>query len=341
MRVILLALVTAACSYDPPPEVALDAPEGGTFYVGDPLHLRFTEPVAAATLAVKLWPNGRDAEGEIPAGTVPLLDRCVAGAGSCGQGQLELDEDGLGAELVLDREGLGGPGAPMTLEVLSGLEDADGNARGVPAWFDFQVRPRTGMNTEPVEFDDGVYVIVADIHDPLPAVLTLITDMKVLPDGRAALAGAEGDEIGDEPKNTRDPTKLVVDATEEGYVVFTWGFVTLDGGERYLETEPLQMQLAFGPIVIQVKDVRISGKLVKHPDTQVDQIDGTFTFSGMTLNPGENQAEYEGGAVNFVADRAPDGDVPAGTPELCGDVCGAVIGTCDPPFAFPGDDFCQ
>ncbi len=332
------ALLASACVYDGPPEVRLVAPEGGTFVRGDPLRLEFSEPIDPSTLVLRIWPNRRDGEGELASGLEPRLPDCTPGS-SCGATRLAVADDARSATLTLDEE-LGRPDVPLILEVAEGLGDEGGAKTGVASLFDFQFRHTRKANEEPVEFDQGVYVIVAEIADPIPAVLTLITETRVAPDGRAALAGAEGDEINGAPKNTRDPANLIVDAGPEGYAVFTGGFVTLDGGERFLETDPIEMTLVLGPIIVAIHDVRINAKIVRSEETGRDRLDGTLSFSSVTLNPGEDGFDYPAGNAPFSADRVPDELVPAGTPQLCGDLCGAVDGICEPPVDFPPADFC-
>jgi len=335
----LFALAFAACAYDPPPEASIDIPPDGAFLVGDPLTLRFSEPIDPATLAIRVWPSTRDLEGEIPADESPLLDTCRLADAPCGDADLILAEDGTSAEVVLARSTLGAPGLPLILEVTRDLADLGGAARGIPEYFDVQFSPRREPNTAPVEFDDGVYIIVAEIDDPLPAVITLVTDIKVIPDGSLALAAAEGDEIGDAPKNTRDPAELEVDSTENGFALFAWGFVQQKDGARYIDTDPIEVYLSLG-VVLVIHDIRITGTIVHDDELDSDRIDGTVSFSGITLNPGDGEADSPAGNKSFTADRAPDALVPAGTPRVCGNLCGAVSGQCEPPFDFPGVGMC-
>lgn len=335
---VLVAL--AGCTYDPPPEVTIDQPEGGAFLAGDPIRLRFSELISPDSLAIRIWPSERDIEGELPAGTAPLLDTCRLADAPCGDADLTLAEDGASAELLLARDTLGAPGLPLLLEVTRELTDLGGSSRGVPAWFDVQFSPRREPNTEPVDFDDGVYVIVAEIDDPVPAVITLVTDIVVIPDGSLALAAAEGDPIGDAPKNTRDPSEIDVDTTDNGFALHIWGFVQQRDGARFIDTDPIDVSLSLG-VVLVIRDVRVTGTIVRDDESGSDRIDGTVSFSGITLNPGESEANYPAGNTSFTADRAPDALVPEGTPRVCGDLCGGVTAQCEPPFDFPGDAMCS
>ena len=65
------------------------------------------------------------------------------------------------------------------------------------------------MNTEPVEFDSGDYILLATIARPLPATLNLVSNIRVAPSGEFALTGAEGREIEGAAKNTSIPEELI------------------------------------------------------------------------------------------------------------------------------------
>jgi hypothetical protein len=336
---LALLCALAGCAYDPPPEVTMDIPPGGAFLVGDPLTLRFSEPIDPDSLAIRVWPSARDIEGELPADTAPLLDTCRLVDAPCGGADLIVADDGSSAQVVLARSSLGGPGLPLLLEVTRELSDRGGSSRGIPEWFDVQFSPRREANTEPVDFDDGVYIIVGEIDDPVPAIITLVTDIQVIPDGSLALAAGEGDPIGDAAKNTRDPAELQIDTTDNGFGIHAWGFVQQREGERFIDTDPIDVSLSIG-VVLVIREVRITGTIVHDDQLGTDRIDGTVSFSGITLNPGEGEANYPAGNTSFTADRSPDQLVPEGTPEVCGDPCGAVTAQCEPPFDFPGDAMC-
>lgn len=340
LRCAPLLLALGACAYDGPPEVTLVAPAGGTFVTGDPLQLSFSEPIDPATLDLRIWPNRRDTEGELPEGLTPKVESCTAASPRCGDATLTLAADNLSATITLAPATLGRPDVPLILEVKEGLADEGGMASGIARLFDFQFRHSRHANEAPVPFDQGVYLIVTELNDPIPSVITLMTDFRIAPDGRTALAGAECDEINGAPRNTRDPTSLIVDTTDMGFVVLASGFVTLDGEERFLETDPVAINLSLGPITVAIFDVRLTAKIVKHPETGVDQLEGILSYGKITLNPGEDGFDYPAGNAAFVSDRVPDDQVPEGTPQLCGELCGAVTGACHPPDDFPPADFC-
>jgi len=332
--------LSGCAAYDSPPETSLLQPEGGAFTQGETVTLEFSEPVTEASVGIRLWPNARDIENEIEAGTEPIVELCDAGA-TCGELSVALAGDRRSLALTFDGE-LGEPGRPYIIELLSGVSDDAGNTTGSSQFWDMQFAAGCRVNAEPIEFDDGVYIVLAQVDDPIPAVLTLISDLRVSADGDFALAGAEGDEINGAPKNTRDPENLVVDETDQGYTAYTTGCVTLtEDGKRLLESEPFDVVLPVGPLEVHMSDVRMFAEIVKNPDTGADQLDGTLAFEALTLVNGANMSEQPGGSTALIADRVPEDRIPAGHPVVCGDLCGAVIdGLCEPPEGFPDQTHC-
>ncbi len=334
--------VLAGCeNYNAPPDVKLQAPEGGAFAVGVPLTLNFTEKIDPATLTVSIFPDARDIEGEFPSTVVPLVKSCTLSKGTCGDLTLAVAANGMSATLTFADDGLGAAGPPMVLDIEPGLSDLDGNDTGRDIYYDFQFRTQQFVNEDPVEFDDGVYIIVGSVSEPLPAVLTLISDIKVLPSGDFRLAGAEGDPIStDFAKNTANPEELLVDESNLGWTAFVTGFIRLENGERFLESVPVGIDLPLGPVTLKMADVRLFGKIVKNSAGK-DRIEGTLSFSKITLVNGNRSTDYDGGAAAVSADWVSPSIAPAGHPIVCGDLCGVVTGTCNPPADFPGEGFCE
>ena len=337
----IAGLCASACAeYDPPPEATMVLPEGGAFQQGDQIEVEFSEPVAPDTLAFRVWPNERNLENEIPEDVEPLIDRCSVG--TCGDLTVNLSGDRESATLVFDGE-LGTPGRPLTIELLEGLADADGNDTGTFSRWDIQFRATGLVNSEPVEFDQGVYIILAQVEKPIPTVLTLISDVRVLEDGRMALAGGEGDEINGDAKNTQNPRNLVIDETSQGWAAHVTGFVSLtEDGKRLMETEPVELNLPVGPLRVEMGSVRVFADVVENPETGKDMLDGTLSFESLTLWNGDRSNVQDGGSTAMVAQFVPPELVPEGTPEVCGNLCGAVVdGYCEVPEDFPPPGFCD
>ncbi len=86
MRRLLALTLLAACTYNPPPKAHLEAGEGNRITVGDPLVLRFSEPICPATLEVRVW-SGRKDLYDLEGGRVPwdrpILEGCTLGMSPC------------------------------------------------------------------------------------------------------------------------------------------------------------------------------------------------------------------------------------------------------------------
>lgn len=339
----------AACAnftYEAPPEPTLIQPEGGAFQAGQPLEVEFDQPIDPDTVRVSIWQTQLDEEQQIPADASPIIEECQLTEGTCGDLTIEaIEEDGevRKISLELDPMGLGTPGSPLILEILPGVMDLDGADLGRSVFYDFQFAvPEGGFNTEPVEFLDGTYIISSVVTKPIPAVLTLISDVKVLSDGRFFLAGGEGDEINGAPKTTTDPENLIVDPYETGWSAYIEGFVQLtEDGKRLLKTDPIDVLLPVDPFLINMKRMRLVAEIVKNEEGN-DQIEGTLTFEALEVTRGNRVIEYDGGAEALVGLYVPPEKAPANHPLICGDRCGAIIGLCEVPedFADEQDDVC-
>ena len=336
----LLAVVLAGChSYNAPPEPKLLAPEGGAFAESEPVTVQFSEAISPQTLAVRLWPAQRTDEGEIAAGVEPLVDICTYEESPCGPLTITIVENGSAAQLALGGD-LGKAGQPMVLEIVEGLADPDGSQTGISYYYDFQFRTAPRANTEPVHVDNGVYILGATVQEPLPAVLTLVSQVRVLEDGQFALAGAEGDADDDAPKTSIDPAKVQVDTSPSGWTAYASGFVTLkDDGTRLLETDAFDVFVPLGSFDVYLDEVRLFAEIRKDQETGHDMFDGTLSYEKVRLADETKETVFEGGTAPLQARYAPRDKVPQGHPKICGDLCGAVLGYCDPPDDFPGEDF--
>ena len=110
--------------------------------------------------------------------------------------------------------------------------------------------------------------------------------------------------------------------------------------ERFVTTHPFTIHVTQGPLGIDLAGVRICGKVFTQEGH--DHMEGTLSFESATLFSGETEFEYDGGTTTFIGRYAPEEVVPEGAPDICNDICGAVVlGQCDPPNGFPPDEFCQ
>ena len=341
--IILLVIalcVSLGCIYDPPPEIRLTEPEGGAYTSGDTLILQFSEPIDSTTLAIRVWSSKRDSEGKLNPEDIPLLEICRLTESPCDNNTLELSTDEMSAELNFDSNGLGRPDLPMILEVIKGLSDKQGRSTGISTWFDIQfIPPLPDTPQEPVPFEEGIYLLVGSIDDPIPALMTYFTEIRATSDNLVVLAGAEADEIEGIARGSTNPAEQQVDTTEEGYTIFSTGQLSMVDGERFLATEPFEVTMFLGPVKVEIKSVNINAKITNTDGH--DHLEGTFVFDSVTLTIGDVPYDYNGGSTFLVGNYAPPELELQGVPEICGNLCGGVIGQCNPPDPFPPVGFCD
>lgn len=353
---VALSLITLlqACSsfvYDPPPEITLNRPLKGTFVSTEPLTLTFNEPVDPDSFVFDLWDPVLTVEGELPEDATPLVSGCSVARSPCDMDvSVTPIENGAGnvtgMSISMPARGLASPGSTVVMQVLEGLADEQGNTAGASSFYNLQFSAPEGgrFNVEPVPFQQGTYIYSSVITDPVPAVLTLISDTVVMSDGRFFTAGGEGDEINGAPKETTNPRNLIVDPTDQGWAAHISGFITLtEDGERLLETDPVDLYLPTAPLYVFLNGVRMNGKIVKD-DEGNDLLTGSLSFETLELRIGALDAKpivYDGGSQDLVGIFVPEQDRPANHPLVCGDQCGAIIGSCEPPAGFPDDDVCE
>ena len=344
----IVAAISPACSsfiYDPPPELTLQRPKQGSFLSTEPVRISSSEPLDPTSFKLRIWEPVLDVEGLLPSDASPLMDTCAVGE-MCDTGvTLQASEDGKAIDVIFPQQmSIARPGATLLFEVLPGVSDSAQNTTGRSYFYNVQFRaPEGRFNAEPVEFQNGSYIFSAVINEPVPAVLTLISDVVVHPDGRFFMAGGEGDEINGAPKETTNPVDLIVDPTDQGWAAHIGGFITLtEDGDRLLETDPVDLFLPTDPFFVDLKQVRLDGKIIKDKDGN-DFLQGSLSFEQLILRLGSLDArpiEYEGGSQDLVGLYVKPEEVPENHPLVCGDQCGAIIGECEPPEDFPDDDVC-
>lgn len=339
---MLLLAALGACTYEAPPEVNLVQTTDGVFRVGQDIIMEFSAPIDADSLGIRIHSGDRDIEGALLHTDEPLLATCRPADSPCPQNSiLTLSPDGMAATLTLDPERLGQPDVPLALEVRQGLASTEGAVTGTAYWFDFQFKPTVETleeSTEDVTFMNGTYILGGTVDEPLPVILTLVTNIIVTSDGRVALIGAEADEIGDAPKNTLNPEELEIDATDQGFAVFAEGEVRSVDGERFLATDPFEINLVIGPVQVSLDGVRVNGIVRMADDGSCDRIEGTLSYDQLSIATGGGpEFDYEAATTTFVADFVPDDLIPEGAPVVCGDQCGAVTGVCDVPEGFAAE----
>ncbi|MBR58728.1 MAG: hypothetical protein CMH54_12000 [Myxococcales bacterium] len=337
----LVAILLVGCTYTPPTHVKLVQPETGSFFVEDPVELEFDNPVIAESLAISIWPGERDLEGEIPTDVEPHRSDCQIDS-PCSGLAIQLTDDRKRAILEFDPTTLGKPDVPLSIEVQAGLESGSAASTGTSSWFDIQFKPIDDELPPDVDitFDSGHYVVMAQTTSPLPATLTLITDIQVRSDGKTAVAAGEADEIEGAAKTTMDPTELFIDTTDQGFVLHMTAKISLEPEGRFFETDPVEVVIRLGPIIVTLKGVRLTGIVVTNDDTDKDGIEGTLSYTGINLSTNSTTHDYEAGNTTFSAIYIDPDLVPEGAPSVCGDLCGAVPSQCSPPDGFPSIGIC-
>jgi len=331
--------------------VDLPLPAAGLFELGMPLTLTFSEPIRPETLTVRVWPSrpeDKDIEDEFRVGVMPVVTDCSTSS-ACSNAQLTVLPDRQTAELVLTDSQFGEAKFPWVLEVLPGIQDDDGRETRAPYWFDFQFSPAIpsvdgtdGGEPVLVDWNDGLYLLHAQIEDPFKVPLNMALDIIAKPDGVFMMGGVKLTAMDSAPKNTTNIDELMVDITDQGFGVFAQGNVTLDGEQRFLATEPFDVNIAISSIKIQLSGMRLTGAVVPHPATGEDRVEGTLTFSGLTLDFGTGEpVSYDGDNTDFFMEKIVDADVPEGAGQLCGSPCGAVTSQCEPPDSFSIEEYCS
>lgn len=339
----LLAPLGGCTEFDAPPEPRLVFPPAGLFTVGEPLLLEFSEPIRPETLSISVYDaddNARTIENERTAGLAPKLAGCTAATSPCGEASLTVADDGLSAELLLGGDEFSKIKVPFELEIAAGLMDQEGNATAAPWNFDFLFGLTDAGNGEPVAFEDGHYILVGQIQQPLPAVLLLVIDIQAKDNGEFAMAGVKAKALEGFAKNTTNPEEMFIDTGENGFGVFAVGQISPDGDGRFLQTEPFDVNLSIGPVGITLTEVRVAGAVVE--SNGHDAVDGNISFSGIVLDTGGGEPfTYDAGNTTVSVTYLPDELRPEGFSTLCDDnLCGAVTVQCDPPADFPPAGFC-
>jgi len=311
---------------------------------GDVVELRFSEPIAPETLAIRLWAGPRDIEGEVVTNVAPLLETCHVLGSGCNGAAFSMSADDLTrAELTLPPDGLGKPNTPLILEVLTGLADQDGNTTGRSTFIGLQFVPaQSSASGGDVAFDDGNYIFVATLDQPIPGmVISLLMDIVVTPNGVMALAGADADAVEGAPENTTEPSELYVDVSERGFAFFTTGAVSSHDDARFFETEPVDLFISLGPLQLTVANMVMTGTVVAGDSASGDGLEGTMSWTEITLNAGGNVTRYAPASTGFVGKYVAPEFVPPGGPSLCGKLCGDVPAQCEPPKNFPPNEICN
>ncbi len=344
---LLGLLIAIGCAdYDPPPDATLTQPETGLFELGDPLVITFTEPIEPSTVRIAVWPSApedKTVEGEFAPGVEPTLT-CALSEGDCGDTTLTYSEDDLTLQVQLNGAEFAQAKLPWALELEAGLADLKGRATGVSYFFDFQFAPSSECGTEPIEFQDGIYLFWGTIQEPVPVTLQLYADVVVTELGAMRFAGGKGNNKEGVPDDTQNPDEITLDESNNGFALFAQGCVTNDEDVgRFFSTkeQDVEVKLLGGAVSVKISGLRITGPVGPHPTTGADRIEGTLSYGKLTLNTGGEPFDYPAGNTPFFMEQLQDAQIPDGVPRVCGDLCGKVPQGCDPPEDFAAAGFCD
>jgi len=310
-----LALILAACTYDPPPQVSLGGPSDRRYPVGDPIPVLFSEPVVASSVSIAVWPGEKsayDIEGEPLADTAPIVEGCTLATSPCGEGgglTLVLDEARTTLTLDVAAGLFGDPGRPLLLEVAGTLEDDAGRKARAVQRFPFQivsdvpVTPDTvGGDTdqdaeakEPIVTAEGPFLFFAEFDPPpVPLAQQFFIDIQVdESNGHFYALMIDADPVADADKNTSNPDELFLDKGAEGFIFVTHGtiFREDDGGLAYVG-EPFDLHLTIGPISFALIQAVIRGRINVDEDTGLTRWDGLMSVERIDFDSGSVQKQY-------------------------------------------------
>lgn len=342
--IALTSLLGAGCQeYIAPPEAQLNLGDSRVAVADEPLVFEFTKAVDPETVGVRLWPRDRGLR-RVPASpdVEPLAPTCMASEGECEALSIDFNDDATAALITVAPE-FARPGSSLILEIVEGLSDLDGFDTGTGYLYNIQFGVSGGDPNANIEFQDGIYILGGSLSvSGLNAVLTLVSDLRVQPDGRFALAGAKGvvDETRAE-KTSLDPEVITIADDEESWALFARGQIVENEGTRFLTTESFNVAVpVLGVATVELQDVVLYADIIKDENGN-DFFDGTLTFGDSQVVFPNANVDIPAGQAALAGGLVPEELVPEGTPDMCNDICGAVTAVCEPPGGFPDLDFCE
>ena len=333
-----IAVALAACTYNAPPEVEMESVNYNRFLVGEPIPLKFSEPIDPESLAIKVWPGQKalyDLEGRLSPEIDPVLDLCTVGTSPCGRNKgvaLTMMKGGTEAVITVKEGALGGFGEPLVLEVVGDLADSSGHAKGVSAYFDFQVIDEDwntsiipdsdalsdddAVQKEPLGIAEGPHLFYMQAESPVKLTQHFWCDIEMNQmTGFMVALCTDGDAEKDAPVNTMDPAEIYLDTGPEGYIFTFTGLFILDPDEGIIfETNPVVFAQTIGPIYFELRDMILRGRVVVDEETGLSSWNGTMTVSEIYYEVGDKGTTYPADMSNFLVFELTDEQVPEGLP---------------------------
>ncbi len=349
-----IAITLAACTYNAPPEVEMESVNNNRFLVGEPIPLRFSEPIDPESLAIRVWPGQKalyDVEGRLASDIDPVLDLCTVTTSPCGRNNdvtLTMTNGATEAVITVKEGALGGLGEPLVLEIVGDLADRSGHAKGVSAYFDFQVIDEDwntsiiadndalsgddAVPREPLGIAEGPHLFYMQAESPVKLTQHFWCDIEINQmTGFMVALCTDGDAEKDAPVNTMDPAEIYLDTGPEGYIFTFTGLFVLDPDEGIIfETNGVVFAQTVGPIYFELRDMILRGRVVVDEKTGLSNWNGTMTVSEIYYEVAGKGTTYPADMSNFLVFELTKEQIPEGLPRACSkDPCSLVGGRCD------------
>lgn len=323
--VFLAAMTTlgGACeTYDPPPEPSLYVPSDGQWTSETPLTVLFTEPIRPETLSITLWPWALDAEGDLIAGTEPLVADCTIATSPCGAVSVAVSDDHTEATITYGDLFAGKEGRPFILALAPGLTDEGGKVLHHGERFKFQVNPAAQGDAVDLTLNSGVIALFADMSDTLAGVyLRLFMDIGVDPaDGTVWIAGTVAQPDEDQAPNATDPTLIHLYGDHRAWTIYAEGSVSeVEPGRFFLRLDPFDMHIkVLGVIDLQMNDFKLEMTIWPGAgEGGRDKVEGFVTASAVIMGLGEDATDLGGATAPIVAYGLSPDEIPTDLPRLC------------------------
>lgn len=251
---LTIALLASACGdYDPPPEVESTNLARGTYEptIGD-IVVRFTEPVAKASLAVQVLTAKLSPEADLCFPADDLPDGCAAAAGVVIDSDSELitvSEDRLSVRIDgTDLESF----SKFILRIAGGLSDDEGRTRTPDTLIQFFVKADVAGTA--TTFESGLFFGRLTTIAPLPIEVTMFFWIEVdAEEGLAKLYGCDADPMKGGPDGNEESLKQEKWTADPlpplGFSVIVNGVIQETEEETVMELLPFDLKVTTPPVI--------------------------------------------------------------------------------------------
>lgn len=346
-RALLLGslLSVGACDYDPPPDVVEFACVENNCVLGEPIVLRFSEPVRPDSLVLSVWPGEQDRydiERERLPSVTPIVADCTLATSPCGEGDgltLSLDDARTALTLTVARGALGPPNRPLVLEIAGSLSDDSGRTLDVVRRYAFQIvlpavlpggdtvggDADTGGDVappDPLGVQEGPFLFWAVLSTPVNIELPqqFFGHIQVDQESGAFYAlMTDADPVDGAPRNTSDPAELTMDLGVEGFIFLVQGTIVRQAELLVFTSEPFVLELSIGPITFALRDAVMRGSISTDEATGLARWDGTLAVGEVVIDTGGEPQTYPAQQDNFQMLQLRPEQAPDNQPQVCED----------------------